>query len=157
MTLLQQATDAITSAAGWKAAEPDDDGTFRFRLQGDLDMEFFSPDGRTGIFRAVLAALPDVDTDAEGLLKSCAQRAVAASRKRKSILSVDNGRLELHRAIKLDGLSADMLGRLATTVARDFLNDLAWWQAHIGTQDSQAAAASPFSLSGFNPSWPIGR
>ena len=52
MSLLQESVDALTAAAGWKKASPGADGVFRFRLEGDLDMEFFSPDGRTGILRA---------------------------------------------------------------------------------------------------------
>ena len=46
MSLLQESVDALTAAAGWKKASPGADGVFRFRLEGDLDMEFFSPDGR---------------------------------------------------------------------------------------------------------------
>lgn len=157
MTLPQQAADAITSAAGWRPARPNDDGVFRFRLEGDLEMDFFSPDGRTGILRATLATLPDTEVEAEALLKTCAQRAVAASRKRKSIVSLDAGRLQLHRSIRLDGLSPDMLARLVPDEVRDFLNDLAWWQAQAGTKTGQSAAPSPFSLSGFGGSWSLGR
>lgn len=155
MTLPQQAADAITSAAGWQPARPNNDGVFHFRLEGDLEMDFFSPDGRTGIFRSTLATLPD--TEAEALLKTCAQRAVAACRKRKSILSLDAGRLQLHRAIRLDGLSPDMLARVASDEARGFLNDLAWWQIQAGAKTGQSAAPSPFSLSGFGGSWSPGR
>lgn len=88
MTLPQQAADAITlgrrlgnrpgrttmvcSASVWKE-------TSKWISS--------SPDGRTGIFRSTLAALPDTEGESEVLLKTCAQRAVAASRKRKSILS----------------------------------------------------------------------
>lgn len=120
-------------------------------------MDFFSPDGRTGIFRSTLAALPDTEGEAEVLLKTCAQRAVAASRKRKSILSLDSGLLQLHRSIRLDGLSPDMLARIVPDEVRDFLNDLAWWQVQAGTKTGQSDAPSPFSLSGFGGSWSPGR
>jgi hypothetical protein len=103
------------------------------------------------------SALPDTEAEAEALLKTCAQRAVAASRKRKSILSIDTGRLQLHRAVRLDGLAPDMLARIASDEARAFLNDLAWWQAQTGSKPGQAAAPSPFSLSGFGGSWSPGR
>jgi len=155
MTLTQQAADAITSAAGWKPAQPDAEGVFHFRLEGDLDMDFFSPDGRTGIFRSTLTTLSGEDAESETLLKTCAQRAVAAIRKRKSILSIDDGRLQLHRAIGLDAMAADMT-RAIPDVAKDFLNDLAWWQVQIGARSPQASP-SPFSLSGFDLSWPVGR
>ncbi len=156
MTLSQQVADAITSAAGWKAARPDADGVFHFRLEGDLEMDFLSPDGRTGIFRSTLISVPE-EAESESLLKTCAQRAVAASRKRKSIISIDDGHLQLHRAIRLDGVSAGMLARLASDAAKDFLNDLVWWQAQIGARSDQTAASSPFSLTGFGGSWPLGR
>ena len=67
MSLLQESVDALTAAAGWKKASPGADGVFRFRLEGDLDMEFFSPDGRTGILRADLGPLPAAEQDADDL------------------------------------------------------------------------------------------
>ena len=82
MSLLQESVDALTAAAGWKKASPGADGVFRFRLEGDLDMEFFSPDGRTGILRADLGPLPAAEQDADDLLRKCASRMVAASRSR---------------------------------------------------------------------------
>ena len=69
MSLLQESVNALTAAAGWKKASPGADGVFRFRLEGDLDMEFFSPDGRTGILRADLGPLPDAEQDAEDVYK----------------------------------------------------------------------------------------
>lgn len=83
MSLLQKSVDALTAAAGWKKASPGADGVFRFRLEGDLDMEFFSPDGRTGILRADLGPLPAAEQDADDLLRKCASRMVAASRSRR--------------------------------------------------------------------------
>jgi hypothetical protein len=157
MTLSQQAADAIASAAGWRPAKPDDDGVFRFHLEGDLEMDFFSPDGRTGVFRSTLATLPDSEAEADELLRICAQRAVAAGRKRKSVVSLDDGRLQLHRTVRLDGLSPDMLARLIPHEARDFLNDLAWWRVQAGTRTVQAAPSSPFSMAGFGGSWSPGR
>ena len=95
MSLLQESVDALTAAAGWKKASPGADGVFRFRLEGDLDMEFFSPDGRTGILRADLGPLPAAEQDADDLLRKCASRMVAASRSRRTVLSVDEGRFSL--------------------------------------------------------------
>ena len=93
MSLLQESVDALTAAAGWKKASPGADGVFRFRLEGDLDMEFFSPDGRTGILRADLGPLPAAEQDADDLLRKCASRMVAASRSRRTVLSVDEGQV----------------------------------------------------------------
>ena len=101
MSLLQESVDALTAAAGWKKASPGADGVFRFRLEGDLDMEFFSPDGRTGILRADLGPLPAAEQDADDLLRKCASRMVAASRSRRTVLSVDEGRFSLHLVVPL--------------------------------------------------------
>jgi hypothetical protein len=158
MTLPQQAADAITTAAGWKTAVPDEHGVFHFRLEGDLDMDFLCPDGRTGILRGTLTTLPDAENEAELLLRRCAQRAVAVCKKRKSVLSVESGRLQLHRAVRLDKMTRDELREVLATEARDFLNDLAWWHNEVGNQkESAATTTSAFSFSGFGTNWSLGR
>ena len=137
MSLLQESVDALTAAAGWKKASPGADGVFRFRLEGDLDMEFFSPDGRTGILRA----------DADYLLRKCASRMVAASRSRRTVLSVDEGRFSLHLVVPLAESVASMPG-----YAKDFLNDLAWWKRQV-----QGGGASAFSFFSGMQAWNMGR
>ena len=137
MSLLQESVDALTAAAGWKKASPGADGVFRFRLEGDLDMEFFSPDGRTGILRADLGPL----------LRKCASRMVAASRSRRTVLSVDEGRFSLHLVVPLAESVASMPG-----YAKDFLNDLAWWKRQV-----QGGGASAFSFFSGMQAWNMGR
>jgi hypothetical protein len=150
MSLLQEAAHAVAQAAGWKTPHRDGNGAYQFQLEGDLNMEFFSPEGRTGILHSMLKPLPETDAEADALLQKCAQRAVACCKTRKSILSVDQAGLHLHRSFRLDELSPDMLRRTAPTEARDFLNDLAWWKNQIMSADQ--ASSSPFSFS-----WPGGR
>ncbi len=149
MALLQESADAITSAAGWKKASPDAVGVFRFRLEGELDMNLFSPDGRTGILHADLGPLPDGERDADELLRKCASRAVAAARTRRTVFSVEEGRLSLHLLIPLDAAAVESMPRHA----KDFLNDLAWWKKQV--QGGAAASFSPFSFSGVQ--WSMGR
>lgn len=138
MSLLQESVDALTAAAGWKKASPGADGVFRFRLEGDLDMEFFSPDGRTGILRADLGPLPAAEQDADDLLRKCASRMVAASRSRRTVLSVDEGRFSLHLVVPLAESVASMPG-----YAKDFLNDLAWWKRQVQGVGASAFSSSP--------------
>ena len=158
MSLLQESVDALTAAAGWKKASPGADGVFRFRLEGadgvfrfrlegDLDMEFFSPDGRTGILRADLGPLPAAEQDADDLLRKCASRMVAASRSRRTVLSVDEGRFSLHLVVPLAESVASMPG-----YAKDFLNDLAWWKRQV-----QGGGASAFSFFSGMQAWNMGR
>ncbi len=146
MSLLQASVDAVTAAAGWRKASPDASGTFRFHLEGDLDMELFSPDGRTGILRADLGPLPASEQDADDLLRKCASRMVAASRTRRTVLSVDGGRLSLHLAVPLaDG--GDSMPRHT----KDFLNDLAWWKGQV-----QGGGSSSFSFFSGMQAWNMG-
>ena len=149
MALLQESADAITSAAGWRKASPDARGVFRFRLEGELDMELFSPDGRTGILHADLGPLPEAERDADELLRKCASRVVAAARTRRTVLSVEEGRLSLHLMVPLNAAAAESMSRHA----KDFLNDLAWWKNQV--QGGAAASFSPFSFSGMH--WSMGR
>ena len=116
MSLLQESVNALTAAAGWKKASPGADGVFRFRLEGDLDME----------------------QDADELLRKCASRVAAAARTRRTVLSVDEGRFSLHLVVPLAEGVASMPG-----YAKDFLNDLAWWKRQV--QGGGASAFSFFS------------
>lgn len=152
MDLLQQAANYITSAAGWAPANSDSNGVYHFLLDDDLEMDFFSPDGRSGIFQSILAKVPKDDPQATELLKTCAQRAVAVCKKRKSVLAIQSDQLCLHQIIKFQGASPEELARLATQGAKDFLNDLAWWKAELGTQSSPSASA--FNLAAFGNTWP---
>ena len=133
MSLLQESVDALTAAAGWKKASPGADGVFRFRLEG--------------ILRADLGPLPAAEQDADDLLRKCASRMVAASRSRRTVLSVDEGRFSLHLVVPLAESVASMPG-----YAKDFLNDLAWWKRQV-----QGGGASAFSFFSGMQAWNMGR
>ena len=147
MSLWQEAVDAVTGAAVWKKAAPGADGVFRVHLEGDWDMGFCSPDGRTGILRADLGPLPDAEQDADELLRKCASRVAAAARTRRTVLSVDNGRFSLHLVVPLAEGAA-----LMPVYAKDFLNDLAWWKRQV-----QGGGASAFSFFSGMQAWNMGR
>lgn len=126
-TSLQRAADVITQTAGWRTAVPDGDGVIRFALEGDLDFELLSPEGRTGVFRAALAPAPSEQTaQGEEELRRVASLAVACLKKRKSILSIAEGSLELHRTFPLSSENGYVIREL-----RDFLNDFAWWKKQL--------------------------
>ena len=138
---LQQAADAITTAAGWNAAHPDQNGIFHFRLEGDIHMELFSPEGRTGVLRGDLGPLPQEQNDAEDLLKRCAQKVVVICKKRKSVLSVADNHLQLTRLVALNDMA------LFPNEARDFLNDFVWWRRQIEEGQGQLGFSSSFGFS----------
>ncbi len=138
MSLLQEAVDAVTSTAGWKQASPDAGGVYHFRLQGNLDMDILSPDGRNCILRGDLGSLPEDAIEAEKLLQKCAGRVVGSCRKRRSVLSLQDGRLVLYRIVRMNASDPGTVAR----EAEGFLNDLAWWRSQVA---AVANNASPFS------------
>jgi len=145
---LQNIADAITSAAGWKSASPDEDGIFRFSLENGLDFQLLTPEGRTAILLADLGAAPaQGDTQGDEELKRLASVAGASLKKRRSSFAVAGTRLELSRTFPMQTDEQEI--RL---IVRDFLNDLAWWQAQVSgtrTNSSSNTSSSPFSLGGW--------
>lgn len=145
---LQQAADGLTETAGWKQAVPDGNGVFHFSLEGDLSFELLTPDNRTGFFLADLGALPSARDEAEALLKRLASLAVGCLKKRRSVLSLAEGHLRLYRSFRLNGLSGSALRQTMPHDAKDFLNDLAWWQKQLSSSHVAGTTASPFSFGG---------
>ena len=147
-THLQGIADAITSAAGWKSASPDEEGIFRFSLENGLDFQLLTPEGRTAVLLADLGSAPSRgDTQGDEELKRLASVAAASLRKRRSSFAVAGTRLELSRTFPMQADEQEI--RL---IARDFLNDLAWWQAQVSgthTNSSSNTSSSPFSLGGW--------
>lgn len=146
MSLLQEAVDSMTSAAGWKQARPNAEGVYHFRLQGNLDMDILSPDGLNCILQSNLGPLPEEEAEAEKLLRLCAGRVVGSCRKRRSILSLQDDRLVLYRIVRMNASDPGAVSR----EAKGFLNDLAWWQNQLVATVNNA---SPFSVFGGMNAW----
>ena len=143
MATLQQTADMLIEAAGWKQARPDSDGVFRFSLDGDLDLELLSPEARTGILRADLGDAPGYDADGEDRLRRISSLAAGALKSRSSVLSIADGRLELHRTFAL----ADVTQSSIASDVRDFLNDLSWWKAQMSGKSAAKTSSDTFSFS----------
>ncbi len=136
---LQQTADILTRAAGWEPATPDEEGVFHFSLEGGLDFSLFSPENRTGILLSSLGKTPDSDEE----IKRLAALAAGCLKKRRSVFSIGERGLELHRSFSLAEASEGFL----VPEVRDFLNDLAWWKRQIsGSGASTPKNTSPFSF-----------
>ena len=148
-TRLQQLAETMTAAAGWKSPAPGDDGTFRFSLEGGLDFALLTPDNRTGIFLADLGEAPEKGSlPGDEETKRLASVAASSLKKRRSSFAVAGARLELSRTFSLQDIS----DRELTEIARDFINDLAWWKAQVanaGVKSSSNTSSSPFSFGSF--------
>ena len=146
-TLLQNAADAITQKAGWPPVQADSDGRYRFSLEGGLDFEMFTPDGKTGFFVSELAAVPALSSaQAADKLERIAALSAGVLKKRLSVLSIsDSDKFELSRSFSLSESSELEI----LTHAKEFLNDLAWWKKQMGNEKTSAGTApagGPFSF-----------
>lgn len=144
---LQQIADIITKAAGWKQAQPDAEGIFRFALEGGLDFSLLSPENRTAVLLGDLGPAPDASTpQGDDDLRRLASLAAATLKKRRSTIAIsEGGRIELQRAFAMTAA-----GELdIRSEVRDFLNDLAWWQKQLdgsAPNSSSNTSSSPFSF-----------
>lgn len=141
------AVSAIEEAAGWRPTAPDADGVWHYFLEDGLDLNVFSPDGRTCVFDADLGSLPDPGPARDEELVRIGRLVAASLKTRASILSVRNGRLSLHRTVRLQTASE----RQIVAQAQDFLNDQAWWRRNLNANVA-ASSSSAFSFpSGWFP------
>jgi hypothetical protein len=143
-SLLQQTADRITQAAGWTPALADEKGIFHFFLEGNLDFDLFSPEGRTGILYAFLGNLPAQESlNSDEYMHRIAALAAGSLKKRRSVFSVGDHGMELHRSFSL--METDPMLLLSET--RDFLNDLAWWKKQLSSSKNTVQSdMSPFSI-----------
>ena len=145
---LQHIADIITKAAGWKDAAPEADGVFRFSLEGGLDFALLTPENRTAVLLADLGDAPEPGTmEGNDRLKRLAALAAGSLKKRRSSFAIAGQRLELSRTFPMQAASE----REVSLLARDFLNDLAWWKAQISgpSNTSSNTSSSPFSMGGW--------
>ncbi len=137
---LRNIADIITSAAGWKKAEPEADGSFRFSLEGGLEFTLSTPDGQTMFLAAEVGSLRGDDTpEAMNKIRRMASLAVGAMKKRPSVLSLKDGSFELYREFS----AARTGGQDIQSIASGFLNDASWWKRQCA---SPAPAPGPFGM-----------
>jgi len=144
---LQQIADIITRAAGWKQAQPDAEGVFRFALEGELDFSLLSPENRTAVLLSDLGQAPDhASPQGDEELRRLASLAAASLKKRRSTIAIsEGGRIELQRSFPMMEAGEPHI----RTEVRDFLNDLAWWQKQLkgsNVNTSSNTSSSPFSF-----------
>ena len=153
MALLDDKIISLAEMAGWKRPQRDGDGAYRIRLEGGLNVAFFSPDERRCVMRMELASVPKEETERGALLRSVAAKQAGICRKRASIVALEapgqsllqesgvGDKLIVYRIVDLE-MAQDVF---ALTV-RDFLNDAAWWKASFQDTPQPRDAASLFSM-----------
>ncbi len=152
-TSAAEAVRTIASAAGWRMPQETAAGEWRVLLEDGLGIRFSSPDGRTLVMHAPVGAAPEPED--ERSIARIGAAAAAVARAHRSVLSITEGRLELHRRLPEAEL-ADA-GKLVKA-AEGFLNEEAWWRERLsaGEASSSGPAPSPFSISGDAFEWLAG-
>ncbi|HIU18192.1 MAG TPA: type III secretion system chaperone [Candidatus Avidesulfovibrio excrementigallinarum] len=153
MALLDDKVAALAEVAGWKHPRREEDGAYRFHLENDLNVAFFSPDERRCIMRAVIASVPEDEAQRDALLRSTAARQAGICQTRASIVALEKPgqsllgesaageQLILYRMLDLDAAQ-----QVFVDTARDFLNDLAWWKASFGEGTGRSGPDFAFSM-----------
>lgn len=140
------ALQCVETSAGWRHAPADAQGVSTHELDDGLCLRLSCPDGRRFIASCALGTFPDgADADSAASRERIGLLCAAAIRAEPSVLSVREGRLELHRVVDLD--EAEPAG-LADAVA-GLLNDAARWRARLSEGGLRPASSSPFSMGSF--------
>lgn len=133
----------VSDVAGWKTMAPDSEGVYRYFFEEGLDLEIRSPNGRLLVLSADLGEMPEKGTPAyEERLREVAKLSAGIVRRRASVVSIYDGRLELYRVINMNEATDEdyVYG------VRDFLNDEAWWKACLNVDAAVGMGQSGFSL-----------
>lgn len=140
------AVEKMAIVAGWRVPMPDADGIYHFFFEEGLEMDVFSPDGVWCILTTDLGNAPQLgEYEAEGTLVELGRKAAAVMRSQNSVLSINDGRLELMARVPFSQMTDDVL----IETVRLFLNDQAWWRESL-TPGSSMRSGSPFSFGDAN-------
>ena len=121
--ILQEVADSICKATGWKNQIKKDSHTILFELENGLNVNIYSPDGRTLILHSIIAKLPFDEYEAKKLMDKFANHAVSACKAKETIVSFHADQIMLHHDITHKNGDFEI-----NKGAKDFLNDLAWWK-----------------------------
>ncbi len=121
--LLQDVVSSICKATSWKNQSQKEENTVSFELEDGINLNIYSPDGRTVILYDTIAALPNDQYEAKQIVEKYAKHAVAACKTKETVVSLCDNNLILHYDISLKNGDVEI-----NKSARDFLNDLMWWK-----------------------------
>ena len=133
----------LARTAGWRETAPDAEGRYHYFLDGGIDLDISSPDGRICILSADLGAVPDKSEGGSGeMMRRVAALAAASVRERRSTVCLSEGRLELFRRLPLSRMNPEGFVR----EARDFLNDEAWWKEMLSGEPVPSPTQGMFAI-----------
>lgn len=137
--MIKQIAETLCSHTGWKMPLPDKKNKICFLLEHDAQLTLFSPNGQDCIFIVTLSPLPH-DSQKNEYIQNVAQKAGGMYKKRKSVLSLTDGNVTLHRILKQPELTKENI----LQTAKDILNDADIWHTVLSGNKNRT---SPFSFS----------
>lgn len=137
--MLQTVINTLCSHAKWKMSQQNAQGKYCFFLDNNVEFSLFSPNGQDCIFLVKIAAVPQ-GNEGENFIQNIAAKAAGMYKKKKSILSIQENTVYLHRII----LKQDMAEEQILQTAKEILNDADIWHTALTQGSSQR---SPFSFS----------
>lgn len=140
--MLQTVINTLCSHAKWKMPQQNAKGQYCFFLDNNVEFSLFSPNGQDCIFLVKLADIPP-GNEGENFIQNIAAKAAGMYKKKKSIVSVQENTVYLHRIL----LKQDMSQEQILQTAKEILNDADIWQTALAQGSSQRSAFS-FSMAG---------
>lgn len=138
--MIDTVIEVICSHAKWQKPLQKEQNFFSFLLENNAELSLFSPNGQDCIFIVTLSPVPE-DSQRDNFLQNLARKNAGMYKKRKSVLSVTNGKITLHRLLRRQELSSENI----LQTAKDILNDADIWHTILSENKQQA---SPFSFAG---------
>lgn len=136
--MINTVTEIIRSHAKWQKPVQKEPNFYSFLLENNAELSLFSPNGQDCIFTVTLSSVPE-NNQKDIFLQNIARKNAGMYKKRKSILSVTDNKLTLHRLLKQHELSAENI----IQTAKEILNDADIWHTVLSENKQQA---SPFSF-----------
>lgn len=121
--LLEDVVSSICKVTAWKNQIQKEENTISFELENGLNLNVYSPDGKTVILYDTIIKLPSDEYIATNFVEKYATHAVAACKTKETIVSLNEDTLVLHYDITHKDGDLEI-----NKSVKDFLNDLAWWK-----------------------------
>lgn len=137
--MIKKAAETLCSHTKWKMPLQKEQNRICFLLDNNAELSLVSPNGQDCIFIVMLSPVPQ-DSQQDSYLQNLAHKAAGMYKKRKSVLSLTDGRITLHRILK----QAELTDENILKTAKDILNDADIWHTVLSENKSRT---SPFSFS----------
>lgn len=128
---IQDIVDTIIREFELNPIQPDSNNKYKFTLDGDIDIELFSPNNSISIFFGKLYPVISDDSSTYNIIKECAKIAVSVSKKKKSIVSIEENSIALHMIVKNDSIN------IFSEYMKNFATDMNWWKQQIEQIENQ--------------------